>query len=334
MDLTTSYLGLTLKNPLVASASPLTLNLDNIRRIEDAGGAAVVLPSLFEEQIEQETGALEQYTRAGPASFAEAFSYLPSPASYRVGPHEYLETIRKAREMVAIPVIASLNGVTGAAWTAHARLAQDAGASAIELNVFFIPADPSLNAQEVEQRYVDVLRAVKTAVSIPVSMKLSPYFSALAHMVRVLGMAGADGFVLFNRFYQPDIDLAASRLRLDLRLSTPTEIRLPLLWIGILSGQIAGSLAASTGVESSDEVIKYLLAGADAVMTTSALLRHGPDHMATLLAGLTQWLTAHDSTSLAELRGKMSQRMLKDPVVYERANYIKILQTWPVGDYR
>jgi dihydroorotate dehydrogenase (fumarate) len=329
MDLTTSYLGLTLKNPLVASASPLTLDLDNIRRIEDAGGAAVVLPSLFEEQIEQEAGALEQYTRAGPASFAEAFSYLPSTTSYRVGPHEYLETIRKAHDAAAIPIIASLNGVTGAAWTAHARLAQAAGASAIELNVFFIAADPFLISQVVEQRYVDVLRAVKAAVSIPVSMKLSPYFSALAHTARLLGMAGADGFVLFNRFYQPDIDLAASRLRLDLRLSTASEIRLPLLWIGILSGQVTGSLAASTGVESSDEVIKYLLAGADVVMTTSALLRHGAGHIGTLVAGLAEWLTAHDSTSLSEVRGKMSQRMLKDPVVYERANYIKILQTWP-----
>jgi dihydroorotate dehydrogenase (fumarate) len=317
----------------VASASPLTLDLGNIRRIEDAGGAALVLPSLFEEQIEQEAGTLEQYTRAGPASFAEAFSYLPSTAGYRVGPHEYLETIRKAHDAVGIPVIASLNGVTGATWTDHARLAQDAGASAIELNVFFIPADPSLIAQEVEQRYVDVLRAVKSAVSIPVSMKLSPYFSALAHTVRVLGMAGADGFVLFNRFYQPDIDLGALSLRHDLRLSTPSEIRLPLLWIGVLFGQVTGSLAASTGVESSDEVIKYLLAGADVVMTTSALLRHGADHVGTLVAGLAEWQKSHD-TSLSDVRGKMSQRMLKDPVVYERANYIKILQTWPTGDYR
>ena len=333
MDLTTSYLGLTLKNPLVASASPLTLDLDNIRRIEDAGGAALVLPSLFEEQIEQGAGTLEQYTRAGPASFAEAFSYLPSTAGYRVGPHEYLETIRKAHDAVGIPVIASLNGVTGATWTDHARLAQDAGASAIELNVFFIPADPSLIGQEVEQRYVDVLRAVKSAVSIPVSMKLSPYFSALAHTVRVLGMAGADGFVLFNRFYQPDIDLGALSLLHDLRLSTPSEIRLPLLWIGVLFGQVTGSLAASTGVESSDEVIKYLLAGADVVMTTSALLRHGADHVGALVAGLAEWLKSHD-TSLSDARGKISQRMLKDPVVYERANYIKMLQTWPAGDYR
>jgi dihydroorotate dehydrogenase (fumarate) len=326
MDLTTTYLGLTLKNPLVASASPLTIDVDNIRRIEDAGGSAVVLPSLFEEQIEQETGDFEPYSPSGPSGFGEALSYLPSTASYRAGPHEYLEVIRKARAAVSIPLIASLNGVTGAGWTNHARLAQDAGASAIELNVFFIPAHPYLIAQEVEQRYVDVLHGVKAAVSIPVSMKLSPYFTALAHTIRVFSLAGAAGFVLFNRLYQPDIDLAEQRLRLDMQLSTPAEIRLPLLWIGNLFGRVAGSLAASTGVDSSDEVIKYLLAGADVVMTTSALLRHGIEHLGTLLTGLTEWLQAHDFSSLSDVRGKLSQHMLKDPVAYERVNYVRILQ--------
>ena len=334
MDLTTTYLGLTLKNPVVASASPLTIDVNNIRRIEDAGGAAVVLPSLFEEQIEQEAKAFEPYTRTGPEGFAETLSYLPSATSYRAGPHEYLEVVRKARDAVGIPLIASLNGVTGAGWTKHARLVQDAGASAIELNVFFIPADPSLVAQEVEQRYVDVLRAVKAAVSIPVSMKLSPYFSAPAHTIRVLSMAGADGFVLFNRFYQPDIDLTGLRLRHDIQLSTRAEIRLPLLWIGVLFGQVPGSLAASTGVESSDEVIKYLLAGADVVMTTSALLRYGIHHLGLLLAGLTEWLKAHDLTSVSEVRGRLSQRTLKDPVAYERVNYIRMLEGPAAGDGR
>lgn len=326
MDLTTSYLGLTLKNPVVASASPLTIDVNNIRRIEDAGGAAVVLPSLFEEQIEQEAKAFEPYTRSGPAAFAETLSYLPSASSYRVGPHEYLEVLRKARESVGIPLIASLNGITGAEWTKHARLAQDAGASAIELNVFFIPADPSVVAQEVERRYVDVLRAVKAAVSIPVSMKLSPYFSSPAHTIRLLRMVGADGFVLFNRFYQPDIDLTNLQVRHDMQLSTQAEIRLPLLWIGVLFRLVTGSLAASTGVESSDEVIKYLLAGADVVMTTSALLRHGIEHLNTLLTGLTEWLKAHDFNSVSEVRGRLSQHTLKDPVAYERVNYVKILQ--------
>ena len=332
MDLTAIYLGLKLKNPVVPSASPLTLDLSNIRRIEDAGGAAIVLPSLFEEQIEQETGAFEPYTTVGRDAFAEALSYLPSAARYRAGPHEYLEILRKAHDAVAIPIIASLNGVTGASWTDHARLAQEAGASAIELNVFFIPADPSLTAQQVEHRYVDVLHAVKKAVSIPVAMKLSPYFSAPAHTIRVLSLAGADGFVLFNRFYQPDIDLASLKLRHDMQLSTPAEIRLPLLWVAIMSGQVSASLAASTGVEGSDEVIKYVLAGADVVMTTSALLRHGVDHVRTLVAGLTKWLEDHDITSLSEIRGKLSQRMLKDPIVYERANYIKMLQRQPDGE--
>lgn len=334
MDLTTSYLGLTLKNPVIASASPLTIDVDNIRRIEDAGGAAVVLPSLFEEQIEQEAKAFEQYSRSRPAGFAETLSYLPAADSYHAGPHEYLEIIHKAREAVAIPLIASLNGVTGAGWAQHARLAQDAGASAIELNVFFIPADPSLIPQEVEQRYVDVLHAVKAAVSIPISMKLSPYFSAPAYTIRVFRMAGADGFVLFNRFYQPDIDLTELQLRHNMQLSTPAEIRLPLLWIGVLFGQVKGSLAASTGVETSDEVVKYLLAGADVVMTTSALLRHGIDHLGTLLTGLTEWLKARDLTSLSNVRGRLSQRMVKDPVAYERVNYIKVLQASSVGTRR
>lgn len=327
MDMTTRYLGLTLKNPLVASASPLTLDLDNIRRIEDAGGAAVVLPSLFEEQIEQAAGRLEHYTTTGPGAFAEAFSYLPSASNYRAEPHEFLEIIRKAREAVSIPVIASLNGVTGAGWTNHARLAQEAGASAIELNVFFIPADPSLTAQEVESRYLRVLRAVKAAVSIPVSMKLSPYFTTPAGMIRMLERAGADGFVLFNRFYQPDLDIGNLAVRLTLRLSTPAEIPLPLLWIAVLFRQVTGSLAASTGVDSSAEVIKYLLAGADVVMTTSALLRHGVGHLKMLLAGLTDWLKVHEITALSDMRGRLSQQMLKDPVAYERANYIKILQS-------
>jgi dihydroorotate dehydrogenase (fumarate) len=329
MDLTANYLGLALKSPIVASASPLTLDLGNIRRIEDAGGGAVVLSSLFEEQIEQATGTLAQYTRTGPEARVEAFSYLPSATRYRKQPHEYLELIRKARESASIPIIANLNGVTGAGWTDHARLAQQAGASAIELNVFFIPADPSLDAAEVENRYVEVLRAVKAAVSIPVSMKLSPYFSAPAHAIRILERAGADGFVLFNRFYQPDFDLGDLTPRLSLHLSSPEEIRLPLLWIAVLFKHVSGSLAASTGVDSSAEVIKYLLGGADVVMTTSALLRHGIGHLKMLLSGLSDWMKLHDFSTLADMRGMLSQYRLKDPVVYERANYIKILEGWP-----
>jgi dihydroorotate dehydrogenase (fumarate) len=325
MNLSTDYLGMTLKNPLIPSASPLTTGLDNIRHIEDAGAAAVVMPSLFEEQIEQQANAVEQYSNAGSAGFAELLSYLPSAASYRMRPYEYLEAIHKARRAVSIPLIASLNGVTGAGWTRHARLVQEAGASAIELNVFFVPAAASLSAEQVEHRYVDVLRAVKAAVSIPVSMKLSPYFTAPARTVRIFSRAGADGFVLFNRFYQPDIDINTLQLRHDLQLSSPVEIRLPLLWIAVLFKQVPGSLAASTGVDTSDEVVKYLLAGADVVMTASALLRHGFDHLQTLLDGLTEWMKQRNFTALSEIRGRLSQQSIKDPIAYERVNYVKIL---------
>jgi dihydroorotate dehydrogenase (fumarate) len=322
----TQYLGLLLAHPLVASASPLWLDLDNVRRLEDAGGAAVVLPSIFEEQIEQEVEEVERLVRAGADSTGEARSYFPSSAAYRTGTDAYLELIRRARAAVDIPVIASLNGITASGWTRYACEAQQAGASAIELNVYFVPSDLSLSGARVEQRYADVLGAVKRAVSIPVAMKLSPYLSAVGHTVRALDQAGADGFVLFNRFYQPDIDLAELCLRRDLILSAPSEMRLPLLWLGVLAGQVRGSLAASTGVETADEVIKYLLVGADVVMTTSALLRHGVGYMRTLLDGLTAWLDARNIDAVSRIRGRMSRRMLPDASAFDRANYITILQ--------
>jgi dihydroorotate dehydrogenase (fumarate) len=325
MDLTTRYLGLTLKNPLVASSSPLTLDVGNIRALEDHGAAAVVLPSIFEEQIEQEAEQAELFTAAGTDSFAEALSYFPPAENYHTGTRPYLETIRAARAAVDIPVIASLNGVSNSGWISYARELEQAGASAIELNVFFIPTDPHMTGAKVEHRYRDVLRAVKSAVSVPVAMKLSPYFSATGAMIRELDAAGADGFVLFNRFYQPDIDLSVLRLLRDLQLSTPAEIRLPLLWIGLLCGQVRASLAATTGVETEEQVIKYLLVGADAVMTTSALLRHGIAHMRALLRGLTEWLEARGA-ELSDIRGRMSQRRIKDPGAFERMNYIRILQ--------
>jgi dihydroorotate dehydrogenase (fumarate) len=328
MDLATTYLGLALRNPLIASASPLNSELGNIRRLEDSGAAAVVLPSMFEEQLEQEAAEIERLTTAGMDSFAEALSYFPPAAANHSGPHEYLELIRVAREAVDIPVIASLNGTTDAGWVNYARLLQDAGACAIELNVYFIACDTAVSGRAVEERYLDVLRAVKKAVTIPVSMKLGPYFSSIGNFVRELDQAGADGFVLFNRFYQPDIDVAALRIKRDLDLSTPAELRLPLLWIALLCGHVRGSLAASTGVETSADVLKYLMAGADVVMTTSALLRHGVGHVHTLLRGLVQWLDARDIASLADIRGKMSRRRLGDPAAFERANYIKILQGW------
>jgi dihydroorotate dehydrogenase (fumarate) len=326
MDLSTNYLGLPLKGPLIASSSPLTLDVGNIRKLEDCGAAAVVLPSIFEEQIDEELAQIERFTNAGVDSFAEALSYFPSAAAYPAGPHRYLDVIRQAREAVDIPVIASLNGVTNAGWIEYARLAENAGAHAIELNVFLIPADVFEHGRDVEQRYVDILAAVKKVVDIPVAMKLSPYFSAIGNFVCELERAGADGFVLFNRFYQPDIDIVTLRLQRGLELSTPAEIRLPLLWIAVLSGQLRASLAATTGIDSSAEVIKYLLAGTDAVMTTSALLRHGVGHMKVLLDGLKQWMDARGFDDIRDIRGLMSQRRIKDPTAFERANYMQILQ--------
>lgn len=327
MDLTSHYLGLTLRSPLIASASPLTLDVGNIRALEDYGAGAVVLPSIFEEQIEHEIEELEARMEWGSESVAEAMSYFPPSTPYRTGTQRYLETIRKARAAVDIPVIASLNGITDQGWTGYASDLEEAGASAIELNVYAIASDLSGDAATAERRYHDVLRMVRAAVKIPVAMKLSPYFSAAGAMVRSLAAEGASGFVLFNRFYQPDIDIDTLTLRRDLALSTPAEIRLPLLWIALLSGRIPASFAASTGVETADEVVKYLLVGADAVMTTSSLLRRGVGHMRTLHDGLIQWLEGRD-TDLVEMRGKMSLRRVKDPTAFERANYIQILQGW------
>lgn len=325
MDLTTRYLGLALRSPLVASASPLNADVGNLRRLEDVGAAAVVLPSLFEEEIEAEAARFDALTAASMDSSPEARGFFPAAASAEAG-IRYLELVRRARAAVDIPVIASLNGTTDAGWTRYARVIEDAGAAALELNVHFVPTDLTLPGAAVEQRYLDILRRVRATVSIPVAVKLGPYFSAFGHMAQALAAAGADGLVLFNRFYQPDIDLARLTLTPDLGLSEPHEIRLPLLWLALLSGRVEASLAATSGVATADEVVKYLLVGADVVMTTSALLRHGIDHMAVLLAGLEQWLAARGFTSVAEMRGLMSHRILADPSEFERANYLQAIR--------
>jgi dihydroorotate dehydrogenase (fumarate) len=324
-------MGLVLRNPLIASASPLGADLGNLRRLEDAGAGAVVLPSIFEEQIIGDRHEMERRTEVPATGSAEAQTYFPAYVGYGLGPERQLDLVRRAKDAIDIPVIASLNGVTHAGWTEYARGLQQAGADAIELNVYFIPADLAMTGREVEQRYLDILAAVKASVSIPVAVKIGPYFSAMGAMARALAEGGADGLVLFNRFYQPDIDIATLRLSLDLALSTPAEIRLPLLWIAVLHGRVPASLAASTGVESADEVFKYVLAGADTVMTTSALLRHGVEHMRTLLDGLCSLLAARDIGSLDEIRGRMSQRHLRNPIAFERANYVDMLQGYPVA---
>ena len=330
MDLTTSYMGLALRNPLIASASPLGADLGNLRRLEDAGAGAVVLPSIFEEQIVAERDEIERRTEVPATGFVEAQTYFPVYAGYGLGPERHLDLVRRAKNALGIPVIASLNGVTDAGWTGYARGLQEAGADAIELNVYFIPADPAMTGREVEQRYLDILGAVKASVTVPVAIKIGPYFSAMGAMARALADAGADALVLFNRFYQPDIDIATLRLSMELELSTPAEMRLPLLWIAILAGRVRASLAASTGVESADDVFKCLLAGADTVMTTSSLLRHGVEHMGTLLDGLSALLAAREIDSLGDIRGRMSQRNLKNPTAFERANYVHMLQGYHV----
>jgi dihydroorotate dehydrogenase (fumarate) len=327
-DLRTNYLGLDLTHPIVASSSPLSKTLDGLRRIEDAGASAVVLFSLFEEQILMENRAFEHLLGAGAESFAEALGYFPRVNEFEVGPDAYLELIRRAKEALDIPVIASLNGVSDSGWTRYARLMQEAGADALELNIFLIPADLELSSSTVEERYLNVVRAVRASVKIPLAVKLGPYFSAFGDMAKRMAAAGANGLVLFNRFYQPDIDLAALEVSPSLELSAPAEIRLPLLWIALLRERVPVALAATTGVQTADEVVKYLLAGADVVMTTSALLRYGVDYLDTLINGLETWLELNEFESVAQIRGWMSQKRLPDAGEYERANYIRILQSW------
>lgn len=319
MDLTTRYMGLALRNPLIASASPLNGELGTLRALEDHGAGAIVLPSLFEEQMAAERNEFELRTETTAHGFAEALNFFPACGGYSVGSERYFNFIRRAKETVDIPVIASLNCVTQAGWADYARGAQEAGADAIELSVYLVPTNLAMSGRDVEQHYLDVLTAVKSAVAIPVAVKLGPFFSAIGAMAHSLAEGGANALVLFNRFYQPDIDIATLRLSQTLELSTSVEIRLPLLWIALLSGRVPVSLAASTGVESADEVFKYLLVGADTVMTTSALLRHGVGHMRTLLDGLTAMLAARGIESLGDIRGRMSQRHLKNPALLEHA---------------
>jgi dihydroorotate dehydrogenase (fumarate) len=328
MDLRTTYMGLPLRHPIVASASPLSEKLDNIKRMEDAGAAAVVMFSLFEEQIKRENAAIEHLITAGTNSFAESLSYFPDFEDYETGPEEYLKLLRQATEAVDIPVIGSLNGVTNEGWVDTARMMQEAGASGIELNIYYIPANLYMTGREVEQRYLEILKAVKGSVSIPVALKLSPFFSAMGNMARQFDEAGVDALVLFNRFYQPDFDLDKLDVKVNLELSTASEIRLPLLWIAVLYGRINASLAATRGVHSPIEAIKYLMAGADAVMTTSALLRHGIDFLTTLVDGLRTWMEEREYESVQQMKGSMSQINCLDPGAYERANYIKIIESY------
>jgi dihydroorotate dehydrogenase (fumarate) len=327
IDLSTTYLGLRLRTPLVASASPLSQEIDGIRRLEDAGASAVVLYSLFEEQLRQESFELDHHMTAGTDSFAEAASFFPQPVEFRLGPEGYLKHIQRAKKAVSVPIIASLNGTTVGGWTEYAKQIEQAGANALECNIYSIPTDPELASSTVEQQYLDILKAVKSVVTIPVAVKISPYFSNMANMAKRLDQAGANGLVLFNRFYQPDINLDELEIQPNVLLSTPHALRLPLTWIGILYGRIQANLAATSGVHGPEDVIKLLMVGADVTMLCSALLRNGISHLRFIEQGLLAWMEKHEYESVQQMKGSMSQIRCPNPSAFERAQYMKAVKS-------
>jgi dihydroorotate dehydrogenase (fumarate) len=327
-DLSTRYLGLELRNPIVAAASPLTSSVDSLRRLQDAGVAAAVLPSLFEEQIEHEEMATYDLMLQGTEVSAEARGFFPEMKQHGTGIDNYLQLIAEARRALSIPVIASLNGYTTGGWTGYARQLEAAGASAIELNVYFLATDPADTSDTVEQRYVDLVASVRAVTTVPVAVKVAPYFSAFAHMAQRLVATGASGLVLFNRFVQPDIMLDELEVAPHLVLSTSDELRLALRWIAILHGRVEASLAATGGAHTPEDVLKLLLAGADCVMVASSLLKKGPAHVGTLLRGVEQWMTEREYVSVAQMKGSLSQRACPDPAAFERSNYMKALKSY------
>lgn len=328
MDLTTTYLGLALKNPLVPSASPLMRHLENLPRMEDAGAAAIVLHSLFEEQIMSETQRLDFILSYGAESFPEALSYFPDVRSYNLGPDGYLEHIRRAKAAVSIPVIASLNGFSTGGWIEYARQIQEAGADALELNMYYIAADPMLDSLTVEEMYLELVREIRRVVTIPFAVKLGHHFTAFAHFAKRVSDAGADGLVLFNRFYQPDIDLENLEVVPSVNLSTSYELRLRLRWIAMLYGRIETDFAVTGGVHTAEDVLKSMMVGANVAMLTSALLKQGIEHLREILNGVEQWMVDHEYESIQQMRGSMSQRAVAYPAAYERANYIQVLRTY------
>lgn len=328
MDLSTYYLGKHLKNPIVPSASPLSRNIDTMKRLEDSGAAAIVMYSLFEEQIEHESFEIDHYLSYGTQSYAEALTYFPEPQEYNLEPDQYLELLRKASESLEIPIIASLNGVTTGGWIKYAQHLEKAGADAIELNVYYIPTDPALSGDDVEARYLEILHAVKSTVAIPVAVKLSPYFTSMANMSQRLVNAGADGLVLFNRFYQPDLDTEQLEVVPQVHLSDSSAITLPMRWIAILHNRVKASLAATSGVHTSQDVIKLLMAGADVTMMCSALLKRGPERIKEIIDELERWMFEHEYVSVEQMKGSMSHKSVHDPSAFERANYMKALNRY------
>jgi len=328
MDLTTTYMGLTLKHPVVPSASPLSKNLDGIKRLAEAGAPAIVMYSLFEEQINQESHILDHYLSYGTYSYAESLTYFPDLGHYNIGPDQYLELIHQAKQAAGIPIIGSLNGVSTGGWIDYAKKIEQAGASGLELNIYYIPTDLTRTGAEVEQMYLDVVRDVKKSVAIPVAVKIGPYFSSTANMARRLADAGADALVLFNRFYQPDFDLDALEVVPHLMLSSPWEMRLPLRWVAILYGRVPVDLAITSGVHTAEDVVKGVMAGAKVTMLASELLKNGADRIGQIVGEVSRWLEEREYESLKQMQGSMSQVNVAEPAAFERANYMKVLQSW------
>jgi dihydroorotate dehydrogenase (fumarate) len=332
--LATDYLGLALRSPLVMSSSPLCEDLDAIRRAEDAGAGAVVLHSLFEEQLTVESHDLDRHLSQHEYNFAEASGYFPEMTSYNLGPEGYLEHVRRAKAAVGIPVIASLNGVSSGGWIDFARRIQEAGADALELNAYFLPTDPLLTGAEVEAMYVDLVRDVSLSITLPLAVKLSHFFSAIPNIAHRLERAGASGLVLFNRFYQPDLDVERLEVVPNLTLSTSSELRLRLRWVAILHGHVDVDLAVTGGVHTAEDVVKALMAGATATMMTSALLHNGVEHLAHVQTGLRAWLEEHEYESVRQMRGCMSSAAVAEPAAFERANYLKVLRGYALRPWR
>lgn len=328
VDLSTSYMGLDLKNPIVVSPSPLCEEIDNIRTMEDVGAAAVVLHSLFEEQITMEEQELNRYLVQGTESFAESLTYFPELGEYRFSPDEYLEHVRQAKKAVEIPIIGSLNGVSTGGWIRYAKAIEEAGADGLELNIYYIPTNPDMTSQKVESIYIDLVKTVKNSVRIPVAVKLSPYLTSTPNIIRSLDKAGANALVLFNRFYQPDLDLEHLEVVPNVGLSTSNELRLRLRWVAILYGQIKADMAVTGGVHTAEDVLKTMMVGAKLAMMTSALLKSGIQHLEKVLNNLVSWMEKHKYESIQQMQGTMSQRSVAEPAAFERANYMKVLHSY------
>ncbi len=327
-DLSTTYLGLNLKNPLVASASPLSKKIDRARKLEEAGVSAIVMFSLFEEQIIHESLELDHFLTRGTDSFAEAISYLPDGGMYSVGPEKYLNQVAGLKKALSIPVIGSLNGVSKGGWTSYAKQIEDAGADALELNLYYVSTDPNLTAQELENAQVELVAEVRSSIKIPLAVKLSPFVTPLPNFARRIIEAGANGLVLFNRFYQPDFDLEELEIIHSLDLSTSADLRLPLRWISILHGKINTDFALTSGVHTANDVLKAMMAGANVAMMASSLLHNGEQVIPTLLSDLEDWMREHEYKSIKQMQGSMSQKSVKEPAAFERANYMKVLGSW------